>query len=58
VEADIELAREEVNLKFADTELEGMSAAQKHLFRMGPDNIRRVQAKLEKLRATLGLPRP
>ncbi len=58
VEADIELAREEVNLKFVDTELEGMSAAQKHLFRMGPDNIRKVQAKLEKLRATLGLPRP
>ena len=57
-EGDIELAREEVNLKFVDTELEGMSAAQKHLFRMGPDNIRKVQAKLEKLRATLGLPRP
>lgn len=38
---------------YADPQLEELSAAQKHLLRMGPDNVRRVQAKLRALRRAL-----
>lgn len=38
----------------ADTE--NLSSAQKHLIRMGPDNARRVQAKLRELALALGIP--
>ncbi|MDT8436121.1 MAG: DUF3014 domain-containing protein [Gemmatimonadota bacterium] len=40
---------------FADPRLERLSPAQKHLLRLGPENARRVQAKLEELRAALPL---
>lgn len=40
---------------FADPALEALSPAQKQLLRMGPDNARRVQAKLRELAAALGL---
>ena len=40
---------------YADPELEGLSAAQKHLLRTGPRNQRRIQAKLEDLAGALGL---
>ncbi|RYZ33492.1 MAG: DUF3014 domain-containing protein, partial [Myxococcaceae bacterium] len=39
-------------------ELEGLSRAQKHLLRMGPGNIRIIQAKLREMRKALGLPSP
>ncbi|RYZ39108.1 MAG: DUF3014 domain-containing protein [Myxococcaceae bacterium] len=39
-------------------ELEGLSRAQKHLLRMGPGNIRIIQAKLRELRTALNLPTP
>jgi hypothetical protein len=39
-------------------ELEGLSRAQKHLLRMGPGNVRVIQAKLRELRTALGLPTP
>lgn len=42
--------------EYADPELEALSPAQKHLLRMGPDNIRRVQAKLRELARALDLP--
>lgn len=40
---------------YADPELESLSAAQKHLLRAGPDNVRRIQAKLRDLRRQLDL---
>lgn len=40
---------------YADPALEGLSAAQKNLLRAGPDNVRRIQAKLRELRAALDL---
>lgn len=40
---------------YADPDLESLSAAQKHLLRAGPENVRRVQAKLRELRSALGL---
>jgi hypothetical protein len=41
---------------YVDPELERLTAAQKHLLRMGPANARVVQTKLRELRAALGLP--
>ncbi len=55
VEAEVPLERIEVTLKLDEPRLEAMSEAQKHLFRMGPDNVRRIQAKLREIAAALGL---
>ncbi len=41
---------------FSDPRLEGLSAAQKHLLRMGPDNAAIVLAKLREIAALLDLP--
>mgnify|MGYP002641678609 CR=1 FL=1 len=42
--------------EFADGQLQALSAAQKHLLRAGPENARRVQAKIREIAAALGLP--
>lgn len=42
--------------EFRAPELEELSPAQKHLLRMGPDNVRRVQEKLRELAGALELP--
>lgn len=42
-----------VHYRFADPELESLAAGQKILLRMGPDNERRLKAKLRELRAQL-----
>lgn len=41
---------------FKDEALEQRSAAEKHLLRMGPENMQRVQVKLRELQGALGLP--
>ncbi len=41
---------------YASPELEGLSRAQKHLLRMGPQNMQTLQAKLRELQGALGLP--
>ena len=41
---------------FADAKLEGLSAAQKQLLRMGPQNVRTIQAKLREIANVLGIP--
>ncbi len=46
-----------VNYAYAAPELEQLSAAQKHLLRMGPANARAIQAKLRELQGALALPR-
>ncbi|MGE6759664.1 DUF3014 domain-containing protein [Corallococcus interemptor] len=43
---------------YASPELERLSKAQKHLLRMGPGNMRVIQAKLRELRTALNLPTP
>lgn len=56
-EGDIEVvATQGVNYAYAAPELEQLSAAQKHLLRLGPANARAVQAKLRELQTALGLP--
>jgi hypothetical protein len=42
--------------RYRNPELEALSPAQKHLLRMGADNVRRLQAKLAALAAAIGLP--
>lgn len=49
------LVRHETAWEYADPALEGRSAAAKHLMRMGPQNARRVQAKLRELADALGI---
>lgn len=53
VEQDILLQEKLKSFEMADPELEAMSQAQKHLFRMGPSNIRKIQAKLRQLKSEL-----
>jgi hypothetical protein len=43
---------------FADPDLESRSDAEKHLMRMGPENARLVQAKVDELARTIGLDAP
>jgi len=42
-----------VTYAWADDELEAMSGAQRHLLRMGPDNVRKIQSKLSELKVAL-----
>jgi len=44
--------------EYADPRLEALTPAQKQLLRMGPDNVRRIQAKLRDVLAALGPPGP
>jgi len=47
-----------VTYAWVDEELEGLSSAQRHLLRMGPDNVSLIQGKLGELRAALAAPVP
>ena len=49
----LELKQPKVLFEFADPNLEALSAGQKAMLRMGPDNARRVKAKLRALRAEI-----
>jgi hypothetical protein len=52
---DILLEKRIISYAMVDPELESLSQAQKHLLRMGPENILRIQSKLRELANTLGL---
>ncbi len=56
VEGDILLEKAVVNYIMVDPVLEGLSDAQKHLLRTGPENVGAVQAKLREIAAALGVP--
>jgi hypothetical protein len=49
-------AAEGTDWVYRNPDLEGLSPAQKHLLRMGPENVHRVQAKLRELAGALDLP--
>jgi hypothetical protein len=42
--------------KYSDPRIEGLSGAQKQLLRMGPENVRRIKAKLREIAVALGIP--
>lgn len=59
VEEEVALEAQGVAYDFADPELESLSPAAKHLLRTGPDNVRRIQAKIRELAQAMGItPRP
>ncbi|MEE8581456.1 MAG: DUF3014 domain-containing protein [Myxococcota bacterium] len=51
----VELAPRVISFAYRDPALEGLSAAQKQLLRMGPGNVRKIQGKLRQLAAEIGL---
>lgn len=51
--ANPEVAQPKVTWVFADPELERLSRGQKTMIRMGPENAKRVKAKLREIRAEL-----
>lgn len=63
VDAPVEVEKKVVSYGFVDEELEGLSPAQKHFLRMGPENVQVIQTKLREAALGLGLtkdqlPRP
>jgi hypothetical protein len=50
---DVVLEEKLQSYGMADPRLEGLSQAQKHLFRMGPRNVGRIKAKLRELKGLL-----
>ena len=56
VEGDVELVPHGTVYGFADDRLQALSAAQKQLLRMGPQNVKIVQAKLREIASALGIP--
>lgn len=55
IDSPVAVQRTSVSYTYADPKLEGLSAAQKHLLRMGPRNVRLVQAKLREIAPYLGI---
>lgn len=56
VEGEIRLERKVKTYMFADAALEGLSEAQKHFLRMGPESVASVQIKLREFALALGVP--
>jgi hypothetical protein len=53
VPVPIEVFTDSVMYKFADSRLESLTAPQKQLLRTGPENMRRIKAKLREIKETL-----
>ena len=53
IDKPVRLVRPKVLYQFADPQLEALSAGQKVLIRVGPDNAARLKAKLRELRTAL-----
>jgi len=63
VEKPIILEKKVASYVMSDSNLEGLTAPQKHMLRMGPENVQLIQAKLRELALALGfadgqLPKP
>lgn len=56
VEGDVQLRADPVAYAYVDPSLESLSHAQRQLLRMGPRNVRLVQAKLREIAEYLGIP--
>lgn len=49
----VEVYTDSVMFKFADSQLESLTAPQKQLLRTGPENMRRIKAKLREIKESL-----
>jgi len=58
VEGEVPLTQPSVTFEFADRKLEDLTPGQKHLLRMGPRNVKIVQAKLREIALKLKAPVP
>lgn len=56
VERDIVVKEAVITYQMVDEDLEDLSDAQKHLLRMGPQNVRKIQNKLREMALALGVP--
>lgn len=56
VEGKILLKKKVITYEMVDPKLEQLSGAQKHLVRMGPQNVRKIQMKLREIALALGIP--
>jgi hypothetical protein len=56
VEGDVALTSKSVAYEFADARLQSLSSAQRQLLRMGPRNVRLIQAKLREIAPLVGIP--
>ncbi len=56
LDQSIEVEKEVVTYKIVNPRLESLNPAQKHLLRMGPENVEIIQAKLRELAQGLGVP--
>jgi len=56
IEGEILLEEKVTTYMMVDPKLEQLSLAQKHLIRMGPENVRKIQAKLREMALALGIP--
>ena len=56
MEEDVALRPGGIGYAYVDPRLESLSAAQKQLLRMGPENVRTIQAKLREIALALGIP--
>lgn len=56
LDRNIEVEKDVVSYKLVDSRLESLNPAQKHLLRMGPENIEIIQAKLRELAKEFGVP--
>jgi hypothetical protein len=56
VQGEVELVPTGIVYGFEDPRLQGMSPAQKHLLRMGPQNVQAVQGKLREIADYLAIP--
>lgn len=53
VPVPVEVFTDSVTYKYKDERLEGLNAPQKQLLRTGPDNMRRIKAKLREIKSLL-----
>jgi DUF3014 family protein len=55
VDGRVALASKSVSYEFADTRLQSLSSAQRQLLRMGPRNVKLIQAKLREIAPLIGV---
>ena len=56
IEGPVAVTPDGIGYAFADARLEGLTAAQKQLLRMGPQNTRTIQRTLRAIGLALGIP--
>jgi hypothetical protein len=55
VEGDVEVEEKVVTYEFADPALESLNPVQRHLLRMGPDNVTKIQNTVSELMLAVGV---